>query len=177
MDELGLEQSRLFFEAYRHIPFDLIFISRLKRTRQTIEPFLQLGIPHISTEKINEINWGIHEGKQLEAWMREAYNHMISEWDKGNFEAKLSGGESALELSSRIGSFLDELKLRQEKNILVCTHGRTIKCLMCMLHGEHLREMEKYEHKNTGVFIAELIDDKFHVHTLNEISHLKNLSK
>lgn len=104
--------------------------------------------------------------------MVEAYKQLISEWGKGNFNASLQDGESAKELAERSQRFIDSLKTRPEKLILVCSHGRALRCLMCCVKGQHLREMENYRHSNTGLFKVHW-DGKYTVEFENDTRHLE----
>ena len=163
LNERGQEQAQAFFEFYKDIPFDLVITSALKRTHETVHSFIEKGIPWEQNAKINEMNWGVHEGKKSEPWMREAYKEMIDHWKLGNFDARLEDGESAKELANRVNQFLEELKNKKADQVLVCSHGRTMRCLISLVKGEHLREMEKYNHKNTCLFIVHLKDGLFEV--------------
>ena len=53
INELGQQQADAFFQAYKHIPFQRIYVSSLKRTHQTVAPFAPLNIP---THVIPELN-------------------------------------------------------------------------------------------------------------------------
>jgi len=172
LNDTGRNQAEALFQQYKDVPFDLIYTSSLKRTHQTAKPFIDLGIPHIETADINEINWGVHEGKESTPFMINAYKDLIEKWGKDDFEARLEAGESANELQTRLNQFLDQLKTRKEKNILVLTHGRTLRCIMCLVEGKHLREMENYKHHNTGVFLVNYEGGKYEVLKKNDISHL-----
>ena len=46
LNETGRKQGAAFFNAYKDIPFDKIYISELKRTQQTVQQFIDLGIPY-----------------------------------------------------------------------------------------------------------------------------------
>ncbi len=173
LNEFGRMQAQAFFDFYKNHDFELVISSALKRTIQTVEPFLYKKIPFESWAEINEINWGIHEGRKAEPWMIESYNKMVGQWAIGNFDASLKDGESARQLADRIGLFLENIKKRTEKSILVCTHGRTLRCLMCLVKGQHLREMESYTHSNTGLFKVHWKSRKFIVELENDTSHLK----
>ena len=173
LNEYGIRQAKAFYNYYKNKNFDLIVTSALKRTHQTVEPFLQKSVPFESWPEINEINWGIHEGLKTEPWMIEAYNKMVSQWAVGNFDANLKNGESARQLADRINLFLENIKTRTEKSILVCTHGRTLRCIMCLVKGQHLREMESYTHSNTGLFKVHWKAQKFIVELENDTRHLK----
>ena len=172
LNEFGKLQAEAFYEYYEKYDFDLIITSALKRTFQTVSPFFNKNIPHESWPEINEINWGIHEGKPSEPWMIEAYKKMVDQWAIGNFEASLKEGESAAQLANRINLFLESVKTRSEKSILVCTHGRTLRCLMCLVKGQHLREMENYSHSNTGLFKVRWEAQNFIVELENDTRHL-----
>ncbi len=172
LNETGRQQANAFYQSYQDLPLDLIITSSLKRTYQTIQPFLASRIPMLKDARINEINWGDHEGKKSEPWMIKAYQEMIAEWGRDNFSARLSNGESAAELADRLQRFLDDLVQRSENHILVCTHGRTLRCMMCLVKGQHLREMESYRHSNTGLFKVQWAAGQFEVELENDTRHL-----
>lgn len=172
LNDFGRAQAKAFYDYYENYDFDLIITSALKRTFQTVSPFIDRNIPHESWAEINEINWGIHEGKESKSWMVEAYNEMVGQWAIGNFDASLEEGESAKQLADRINSFLESIKKRTEKSILVCTHGRALRCLMCLVKGQHLCEMETYTHSNTGLFKVHWKANKFIVELENDTRHL-----
>jgi len=172
LNELGHQQARHFYKYYKKENFDLIICSALQRSHQTILPFVEDGIPLRRFAEINEMNWGIHEGKSSTPAMKAAYTEMISQWNQNNLDARLEEGESAQEMADRLQSFLDQLKEMPQKKILVCTHGRALRCLMTLLKGQHLREMEGYSHSNTGLFLVHQKENKFKVVLENDTKHL-----
>ena len=174
LNQTGINQGSAFFEKYQSIDFELVYTSNLKRSQQTVDSFIKKGINWEIRPEIREISWGVYEGKSTksEQWMKDKYDFMITQWGEGNFDAKLDNGESAAELRDRLNVFIEEIKQRPEQKILVCTHGRTLRCLMAILEEKHLREMENYEHSNTGLYKVNLDQDKFAVQTYNDISHL-----
>lgn len=174
LNDLGHRQAKAFFDHYQDIPFEVVITSKLQRTHQTAAHFIDSGIPWEQTADINEINWGVHEGKSSEPWMIEAYKNLIDEWGKGNFTASLEEGESAKALAERCQRFVDSLPGRPEKNLLVVSHGRALRCLMCCVKGQHLREMENYRHSNTGLFKVHW-DGKYTVELENDTRHLEAL--
>ena len=171
INEKGQQQAQAFFNYYQNVPIDKIFVSKLKRTQQTVQPFIDKGIPFEATADINEISWGIHEGKKAAPWMRASYKKLIAAWQNGNFEASLENGESAKALATRLTAFINHIRQIEAQTILVCTHGRALRCLMCLLKGEHLREMEKYKHSNTGLFLVKYDGQRFMVELENDVRH------
>lgn len=174
LNETGRWQSQAFFEYYRHLPFELFVSSALRRTHETLEPFLQNGAPWVQMREINEISWGQHEGLPSTPDKIAVYRHMIREWERGNFDASLPGGESANQLRTRVQYFLDWLKTRTEKHILVCTHGRTLRCMVAMMKDLPLVHMENVHHANTGCYHAQWRDDRFHFVLENDTRHLRH---
>ena len=175
LNETGWAQARAFFDFYQEMNFEAVLTSGLQRSQQTVHAFSQKGILTEHFVEINEINWGVHEGKKSKPGMVAHYKNLIQEWNQGNFDARLEEGESAAELASRIQRFLDHVKQRQESKILVCTHGRTLRCMMCLVKGEDLREMESYRHRNTGLYIVEQKNESFQVLLENDAKHLEIL--
>src|SRR4051812_42108163 len=63
LNEEGRSQAQQFYKAYQHVAFDKIYISELKRTQQSIQPFIDKGIPYEKLSGLDELAWGILEGK------------------------------------------------------------------------------------------------------------------
>jgi len=173
LNETGRAQGEAFFSHYQNIDFQTVITSKLKRTHQTVAQFLEKKLPWEQNGDINEMNWGVHEGKPGTPEMKARYKEMIEEWGKGNFAWKLEEGESAAELSGRVLRFLEHLKTRKEDRLLVCTHGRAMRCIIAMMRGEHLREMENVAHANTGLYKVKLENGEFEILLENNTKHLE----
>ncbi len=173
LNETGQSQARAFFEAYRDVDFQLIVTSKLKRTHQTVQAFIDQHIPWIQTPDINEISWGEHEGLPVTPEHIEIYKRTITHWQSGNLEASMPGGESASQLLERVSRFVDWLKTRPEQRIVVATHGRTLRCLLTLLKGVGPGDMEGMPHANTGLYILRYEDDQFIFDRENDLQHLR----
>lgn len=101
LNETGLQQAHAFFEHYKDVPFKKIYSSSLQRTTQTVQPFIDLGIPHKALPGLDEISWGVSEGKEYTAQNNSRYYQIIREWKDGNIEGKIIGGESPLDVQER----------------------------------------------------------------------------
>src|ERR1700753_145762 len=77
LNDEGRHQAGQFFEAYKSVPFDKIYISELKRTQQSIQQFIDLGIPYEKLEGLDELAWGILEGQPSTAENKMAFMHLI----------------------------------------------------------------------------------------------------
>lgn len=176
LNDMGRAQAEAFHQAYKQVPFDLIVTSTLQRTHQTLQPFLDLGIEHYTTSDINEISWGVHEGQSYNDSVRNSYQKVIGKWQNGIYEARFEGGESAAELGERVGRFVQFLKGVSAKKVLICSHGRTIRALICLLKSLELHQMEQVNHHNTGLFKGVYEPEKFIFHLENDTSHLENIT-
>ncbi len=173
LNETGTTQANAFHEQYKSIPFELVYTSELKRSRESVKNFIT-ATTHVIDDRITEISWGANEGKPIDNKVTQRFKRMMQEWSNGNLEHSIPGGESGKSLRDRLQSFIKDLSTRKEKHILVCTHGRALKMLITLLLNEDISEMEKYKHANTGLYLMEYSDNQFKLKKANDTSHLKS---
>ncbi|MCB0694192.1 MAG: histidine phosphatase family protein, partial [Saprospiraceae bacterium] len=94
-------------------------------------------------------------------------------WAEGDISAHLNSGESGAQLIRRMDQFLEELVELPHENILVCTHGRALRCLVTRIQNLPPIAMESVEHKNTGLYLVTWDDGQFTVQKENDIAHLQ----
>lgn len=172
LNKTGKRQAEAFYQAYRDTPFDLLYISALKRTQETMQSFIESGLRHEVRPAIDEINWGIYEGVGRDPIKHKRYLDIIGRWQSGEYGIRIDGGESAEDLSNRVQTFVDELRTLDAKRVLVCSHGRTIRVLMCLLTDTPLQNMDEFGHSNTALYKLRFDGNSFHVLMSNNISHL-----
>lgn len=175
LNSTGQEQARLFYNAYRNIQFDKIYTSRLKRTHQSIEQFINKKIEWEQLSDFNEMNWGIYEGVSLTPSVKEEIVKMMAIWNSGDYDYKAQNAESPAEIAARLKKGIDYiLAQKQEKNVLLCIHGRALLILLCILNNLELKNMNKFDHHNLGLYLINYNYDsqKFSFKLKNDISHL-----
>ena len=178
LNDTGRAQASAFFNTYKHLPFDKVYTSALKRTKETIVQFAQLGIPVEALSGLNEISWGKKEGQPITPEEDEYYHYMLDQWQKGNTALRIEGGESPDEVVNRMKPAVDHiLKNEKEQTILICMHGRAIRILLCYLLNYPLKSMDMFEHENSCLYIVNYTGTMFHVELHNDISHLKDLKE
>jgi broad specificity phosphatase PhoE len=173
LNDTGRQQAKMFYDAYQHIPFDVAYTSGLKRTNQTVQHFLDAGLANIQLANLDEIDWGIFEGVEHNPDLQKTYQAIITEWRNGNLDIKIEGGESARDLHQRILPFVDEIKNSPHQTILACTHGRTLRMLMCLFTGKDISRMDEYEHHNLCLYKLNFDGTHFHVELENDTAHLE----
>ncbi len=174
LNDRGRKQACAFYESYRHVRFDKIYVSQLKRTHQTVAQFIKDGIDWEIHYGLDEMCWGDREGRPLTEEDDREYYQMLEAWKNGEVARKFQGGESPLEMSVRQQAALDLMMSRpEEKNVLVCTHGRAIRSLMCLLSGISIAQMYLFAHSNTALYQVKHDGNHFHFMQQNDTAHLE----
>ena len=171
----GMAQARAFFDMYKNIAFDKIYTSTLKRTRESVMGFIELGIPTESLSGLNEISWGTKEGQPITPEEDQYYHWMLDQWRLGNTHERIEGGESPEDVMKRQAVALKHvLSQPNEEQILICMHGRAIRILLCQLLKYPLKSMDMFEHENLCLYLLEQTGSHFTVRKYNDTQHLKN---
>ena len=174
INETGVRQAQLFWQHYQTQNFDKLYISSLQRTAQTLEPFILQGTPHESLSGLDEFDWGIYEGKIGNYETQAEYLQLISAWRNGDYDAKPAGGESPNEVALRQRAALNHIFSHEnEEKVLICTHGRAMRLLMCMVLEQPFYMMDSFLHQNTCLYIVKIINDQPILVAENNVAHLK----
>jgi broad specificity phosphatase PhoE len=174
LNDEGRKQAQQFFAAYKDVPFDKAYISALKRTQQSIQPFLDRGLPFEKLPGLDELAWGIHEGQLPTPENKAAFLQIMRDWLDGRLDSKFEGGESPNEVEIRQREALAVIMSHpEEKTVLVCMHGRAMRLLLCILTGKPLSEMDNFPHQNLVLYKVAYDGTKFDIIDFNNAEHLK----
>lgn len=153
LNETGRKQAEAFYNAYKRIPFEVIYTSSLRRAQESIELFKQHNIPHFAHSELDEISWGDLEGKITTHETDASFREVIAKWQAGEIHVKPSAtGESPYDLQQRQSRFVSKLIETPHSRILIATHGRFIRAFMCTLTGLPLSKMEEFNHVNLCLY-------------------------
>ncbi|GAB3891140.1 histidine phosphatase family protein [Larkinella knui] len=175
LNAMGQAQAQAFYQAYQHIPFAKVYTSKLRRTMQSVQFFIDAGIAHESYEGLNEISWGVREGKMPNSFDNEYYRTLIENWAAGHTDYPTDQGESPEQVANRQKPVIDLILSRPDENpILVCMHGRAIRILLSWLMNEKLATMDLYEHSNLCLYklIYSYETKEFTIEVSNDSTHL-----
>jgi len=177
LNDLGRKQAEAFYQAYKHIPFDILYSSTLTRAQETIDAFKELGIPHEIFSELDEISWGDLEGTTATQESDVTFQALLAKWRAGQIHVKPTDtGESPYELQQRQKRFIAHLMTTPHQKILIATHGRFIRAFMCTLTGRPLSEMEDFSHVNLCLYKVNLHHNgTFEIELSCEQDHLKNI--
>ncbi|ARK10987.1 histidine phosphatase family protein [Fibrivirga algicola] len=179
LNDMGRAQAMAFFQAYQHVPFAKIYTSTLIRTYQTVEPFIELGIAYEKLSGLNEISWGIMEGKIPNTLDDDYYRNLIENWSAGNTALPTEQGESPEQVVARQRPAIDYILAQADESpVLVAMHGRAMRILLSWLLDKPLARMDEFEHSNlclyklthqseTGLFTLDVANDTAHLLAVN----------
>lgn len=170
INDIGESQANSFYEYYKDINFDKIYVSDLKRTFQTIRRFTEKGSSYEKLKEFNEISWGVNQGKSDDL---EDYARLIDTWLAGNLDNKFEEGESPNEMSERLVKGFDKVLDDDHDTVLLCIHGRALRILLSKIIDNDLTKMDKYVHSNTGLYILEYKNGKYEILGSNLREHLE----
>lgn len=174
LNDDGRKQANQFFKAYGYLPFDKIYVSELKRTQQSVQQFIDKGIPFEKLSGLDELAWGVQEGRPSTPETKAAYLHIMRKWTSGDLDAKFEGGESPLEVQARQKEAMAYIMSKpEEKMVLICMHGRAMRMLLCLLTNTPLTQMESFPHQNLVLYKVTYDGDKFEIADFNNSIHLQ----
>jgi broad specificity phosphatase PhoE len=176
LNALGQAQAQAFYQHYRHVSFDKVYTSGLKRTWQSVQQFIDLGIPWETHPGLNEINWGYREGKAITPEEDAYYHDVIRRWQNGEDTLRIEGGESPLDVRQRQQKAFELILSRpEEKTILICMHGRAMRVLLTTLLHYPLSAMDMFEHHNLCLYKLHYTGRLFSVDQFDDTAHLADL--
>lgn len=172
----GLNQAEAFYQAYKDIPFDKVYTSTLLRTHQTVDKFVQQGIPTEQLEGLDEISWGIYEGKEQDENIMAGFAEVVSSWRNNDLDLAIESGESPnVVVQRQKEAFAHMLQKEDENTVLVCMHGRALRILLCHLTGVPVNMMDDFPHTNTSLYVLEFEDGDFKIIDHYNTKHLEGL--
>ena len=172
----GRAQAEAFFGAYQEVQFDQLYHSALIRTQQSIQGFIDLGITVTSLAELNEISWGNYEGTPMTPEEGEYYRMMLHQWQQGNLDYAIAGGESPNSVAERLHRAIQIILNAPGEMILVCMHGRAMRIFLSLICQTPLKEMDQYEHGNLCLYLLQQEEKGgFTLLKENDQEHLRDL--
>ena len=150
LSELGLRQAELLGEHVRE-RYDVskVISSDLKRCTQTADA---LGKEYQTNPLLREIDTGKFSGLLWEE-IQSRYPEESLALSESIYVSPPEG-ESWLQVMARAGKFVDESRmLNSDEDVVLVTHGGTIKCFIVTLLGLPLDAVHKFNMSNTGVTV------------------------
>lgn len=153
---------------------DIIYSSDLKRANETANIIGEkLNLQVTPSEAFREIKFGSWEGLSTEELTeKNSEEHFI--WLNQPHNFKMDGAETLYEVQKRAMNKIDSiLKSNPNKNILVVSHGATIKTIILGYVGIDLKYYNRMTLNNTSLSIIEFRDRNNVIKLLNDTCHLE----
>ncbi|MBL7100547.1 MAG: histidine phosphatase family protein [Nanoarchaeota archaeon] len=169
LSEEGKEQAERLAQKLKKENIDVIYCSDLKRTRDTIKPFLkESNIPIYYAKELRERNLGVLEGLKTEL-VEEYLKKNTADFENSNFET----GETGHAMKKRLSEFYEKI-VQKHKNdtVLFLTHGGCVAQLLICLFGYPRDRFIDYVPKNTGITKIEKKNGELELLVFNDLSHL-----
>lgn len=177
LSKKGYKQAEAFFDHYKHVPFQKVYSSTLQRTRQTVQRFIDLGLPYEQLSGLDEICWGESEGLFADGENNKKYWAIIDTWKSGDLTPRLEGGENPLDVQKRQKEALNHIASQPEDLVLVCMHGRALKIMLAWITGLHLKDMDNFDHDNLSLYILEFKNNSWHIIERDQRGHLERIKE
>ena len=178
LNDVGKGQARAVAKRLKKLDIDAVYSSTLMRAQQTARIANEaLGfLSHKSLKDLEEMSWGIYEGKGQSPVLREAFDKMLSEWRDGIFDQPIEGGESILDVEARGLRAMDYiLQKHPGQSVLIVSHGRFLRVLIASLLPEYgLLRMHDLEQANTAFNHLIFSEGRYQAKTLSSVTHLTN---
>ena len=177
LNDQGRAQGIAFFETYQTLALDKIYVSTLKRTKESVMNFINKGIPYELLIGLNEISWGDQEGRSFTPETKKRHFDVLGSWQKGDYDRVSPGGESPNQVMVRQREALAHImKQNHESEVLICMHGRAMRILLSWLLYDSLSKMESFEHTNLCRYQVNYDGNHFSLVASNDTRHLENIS-
>ncbi len=173
LNDQGISQAKSFYKAYHHIEFDKVITSTLKRTHQTVKAFIDKGIPWEQYPGLDELDWGVNEGREATKEMKDEFYQLTKNWMDGHLHLKFEGGESPIEVNIRQKEVLEKIIANNKdlQKVLICMHGRALRLLLCELLNIPLNNMDNFPHSNVSLYRLKYTDGIFEMLDFNNTDH------
>ena len=165
LNAVGRAQAEALAARLADVPLAAVATSTQMRSQLTAEPALAAhpGAVLIVRDGLDEMDWGVHEGKGFTPGSRDAgtatdYARLNRHWNAGETSLRVAGGESPDDVWARVRPVLVELGAAYpEGNVLVVTHRRLLRILLAgVLPGGGLERMMDYPHPNAALSVLDV---------------------
>jgi broad specificity phosphatase PhoE len=156
LSQRGYAQSLALLHQLKDRPLSAIYTSTLQRSVQTAEPIAnQLGLPIQRHTELDEIAFGILEGKNLYHFDEE----LKMEWGRfkdNRFTYRIPGAENYADVADRIRPFEERLLQNHEgQEVLIVGHRVVNRLLIGMLMEYPQEKVLRIEQTNDMLYLVQ----------------------
>jgi broad specificity phosphatase PhoE len=152
----GQEQARQLADYLRGTPVDALYVSPLRRARQTALPLTrQNGHQPIAAEGLREVDFGAWTGLTWDE-VKERFGVSPYHWLRELHQGTIPGAEPATEFAARVGACLrDALAAQPGGTVAMLCHGGVVRMLLAILLDLPLPRMSAFEVDYASLTVVE----------------------
>ncbi|WP_032093142.1 histidine phosphatase family protein [Necropsobacter rosorum] len=183
LTEQGISAARLAGRALADVPFAAAYSSILRRTIDTARYIIgNRSVPLFQHQGLNEQFFGNWEGIVIDT-IRDTEAFWQIQHDPANYTAEINQGETYEQLAERaMGALRDIIQVHDKGNILLVSHGHTLRLLLALLDGSswqnHRANTRIPSLANTAINVVHYMQDdsaqsgRFIIEKINDVTHL-----
>lgn len=173
LTEKGIESAKRLGNRLKNVDFDLVFSSPQQRALETAKLIRGNKDTEIKTmDDLREIGFGSWEGMEIKD-IKETYADEFDTYLNRPHLYEPIDGESFLDVDKRVKNVLDEILSTKAENILIVSHGVTIKVLTSIIKGIPLEDLYQIPVQvGTALNICEYNGDKLRFIVEGDTSHI-----
>lgn len=173
LSDYGRNQVKEVANRFKNILVDTLYSSDLKRAYETADEISKIvNQPVNKTLSLREMNFGCWEGLTSQE-IGIKYKDIYEIWHSNPLNANIPDAESLIELQKRVLRFINDIILKhKDKNIVIVSHGITIKIMIFSILGIDLSFNNRIRIDNTGISIIDYYNSQSVLTLLNDTSHL-----
>lgn len=174
LSEEGLRQAELVAARLAGEKIDTVYASDLSRAMITAEMIASRhGLTVGAETDLREIKFGHWEGLTYDRIV-DGWSDEMSRLYTNTDEVRIPGGETFHELKARAtGAITRLVEKHRGQNIVVVSHGGTIRTIICAILDIHLNHVWDIRQDNTAVNIIEFYKHRTLVTLVNDAHHLR----
>ncbi|OAP36667.1 phosphoglycerate mutase [Sinorhizobium glycinis] len=164
----GLEQAKRLAARLAREDIGAIYASPRKRTRETAAAIANASeISEVETaEALDEVDFGTWSGKSFEVLNTDP---LWRQWNCTRSQVRAPGGETMLEVQSRVLALVETLGRRKgDRKIVLVSHADVIKSLVCHVLGLSADAWPRFEIAPASISVVVMGDWGAKILTLNE---------
>lgn len=141
LSDRGVTEAQRAGELLRHIKFDAVYTSTLKRAYRTAELALEKADQKLSMTRhddLRERDYGDLTGLNKDEMRKKYGEEQVHIWRR-SFDVRPPGGESLKDVVARVEPYYHahiEPLVKSGKNVLLAAHGNTLRAMLIIL-GEN----------------------------------------
>jgi len=171
---LGEDEARQAGQRLHDFHFDLAYCSTLVRSRRTLELILahlhQDSVPVKAADALRERMYGALQGLNKAETILKYGQDQVNLWRR-SYEDAPPEGETLHHTQERVFEYFNaEIapQLRLGRNVLVVSHGNTLRALRMQLEGLSVAQVEALEIPTGGIRVYDL-DEQLNIRKASDL--------